>query len=102
MLSHTTIIYFLTILTCKKGEFMTLVEIRSATITDKGQISIPREIRKNRFKKGSKVAILAFTDHIEIRPMDEVNMKMMSAFASEKVLGKDWNTKEEEKAWKNL
>lgn len=81
---------------------MTLVEIRSAKVTEKGQISIPKEIRKNIFKKGSKIAILAYNDHIEIRPMEEMNEKMMSAFATEKVLGKDWNTKEEDAAWKNL
>ena len=81
---------------------MALVEIRSARITDKGQISIPQEIRKDGFKTGSKVAILAYKDHIEIRPMEKLNEKMMSAFATEKVLGKDWNTKEEDAAWKNL
>ena len=67
-------------------------------LTEKGQIAIPKEIRSKTFKKGSKIAILAYNDHIELRPMKQ----METALASEKVLAKDWNTKEENKAWKNL
>lgn len=81
---------------------MGLVEIRSARITEKGQISIPKGIRKKDFKNGSKVAILAYDDHIEIRPMKELNKKMDFALASGKVLAKDWSTKEEDEAWKDL
>ena len=82
---------------------MSLVEIRSATITDKGQIAIPKNIRQMEgFAKGTKIAILAFKDHIELRPMKQVTEKMFTALASEKSLAKDWNSKEDEKAWKNL
>ncbi|HIH38768.1 AbrB/MazE/SpoVT family DNA-binding domain-containing protein [Candidatus Woesearchaeota archaeon] len=81
---------------------MPLIEMRTATITEKGQIAIPKDVRKKGFATGKKVAILAFEDRIEIRPMNQVNEKMMSAFASEKVLAKDWNSKDEEKAWKHL
>jgi len=82
---------------------MTLVDIRSATITEKGQIAIPKDVRdKEGFKEGSKIAILAFGDHIELRSMKQLNEKMFTAFASEKSLAKEWNSKEDEEAWKNL
>ncbi len=82
---------------------MLILGIRSATVTSKGQIAIPNEFRKVKgFKEGSKIAILTFKDHIELRPMDDLNEKMATAFASEKSLAKDWNSKEDEKAWKNL
>ncbi|HIH54772.1 TPA: AbrB/MazE/SpoVT family DNA-binding domain-containing protein [Candidatus Woesearchaeota archaeon] len=82
---------------------MNLIEMRTATITEKGQISIPNELRKLvAFKTGSKIAILAFDDHVELRPMNQINKKLFGAIASEKSLAKTWNTKEEDKAWKNL
>jgi len=76
--------------------------MRSAKITSKGQISIPKDIRKGEFEDGSKIAILAFKDHIELRPMRQISESMKTAFASEKSLAKDWNTKGEDKAWKHL
>ena len=82
---------------------MPLIEIKSATITEKGQVAIPKEIRKTKgFKTGSKVAILSFKDHIELRPMKQISERMATAIASEKSLAKDWNSKEDEEAWKNL
>ncbi len=82
---------------------MKLLETKTATITEKGQISIPRNIREiEGFEEGSKIAILAFEDHLELRSMKQLNEKMFPAFASEKSLAKDWNSKEDEKAWKNL
>lgn len=78
-------------------------EIKTATITEKGQIAIPKDMRKMQgFKEGSKVAILAFDDKIEIRPMKHVSDRMAAAYASEKVLATDWDTKEEDTAWKHL
>ena len=80
-----------------------LKEIKSAKITEKGQIVIPKEIRElEGFKEGNKIAIFAFEDRVELRPMNQLNEKMFSALASEKVLAKDWLSKEEENAWKNL
>lgn len=80
-----------------------LKEIRSATITEKGQIVIPREIRNvEGFKEGDKIAVLAYEGYIELRPMKNINEKIFTAVASEKVLAKDWDSKEDDKAWKNL
>ncbi len=82
---------------------MSLIEIKSATITGKGQIAIPKGIREiEGFSEGMKIAILAYEDHVELRPIKQVNEKMFTAYASEKSLAKDWNSKEDEKAWKNL
>ena len=82
---------------------MSLLEMRSATITSKGQIAIPKDIRElEGFGEGEKIVILAFEDHIELRPIKMVNEKMFPALASESVLAKDWLSKEDEAAWKDL
>lgn len=82
---------------------MELLEIKTATITEKGQIAIPKDVREiEGFTEGEKIAILAFADHIEIRTLKSLNAKMECVYASEKSLGKDWNSKEEDRAWKNL
>ena len=82
---------------------MPLIEVKTAKITEKGQIAIPKDIRvMGGFKEGSKVAILAFEDRIELRRMEQINEKMFTALASEKSLAKDWNSKEDDEAWKNL
>ena len=82
---------------------MGLVNVRSATVTSKGQIAIPKDIRHMEgFGEGSKIAILAFDDRIELRPLKQVNEKMFTFIASEKSLAKDWSSKEDEEAWKNL
>lgn len=78
-------------------------EIRTATITEKGQISLPKTFRElNGFKKGDKIALISFKEKIEIVPLSKINEKMETAYASEKVLGKDWNTEQEDEVWKNL
>ena len=81
---------------------MALIEIKTVTITEKGQIAIPKKIRSKTFKNGSKIAILSYDDHIELRPMKQIKERMETTIASEKVLAKDWNSEEENKAWKNL
>ncbi|ADI74083.1 transcriptional regulator, AbrB family [Methanohalobium evestigatum Z-7303] len=82
---------------------MTLIDFRSAKITKKGQISIPKEIRElENFKEGSKIVILAYDDRIELRSMDQLDEKISTALASEKVLKKEWDTEEEDEAWKDL
>jgi len=82
---------------------MTIIEMKSGTITRKGQISIPKHIRNlGGFKEGEKIAIIAYNDRIELRPIKQINDMMQTAFASEKVLAKDWNSKEEDEAWINL
>ncbi|MFT4261190.1 MAG: AbrB/MazE/SpoVT family DNA-binding domain-containing protein [Candidatus Woesearchaeota archaeon] len=78
-------------------------EIKTTTITSKGQISIPVKLRKSKgFKEGDKLAIITYEDRIELRPLFQVNEKMQTAYASQELLAKDWESKEEDEAWKNL
>jgi len=81
---------------------MTLLDIKSLKITSKGQIAIPRDLRDEKFKEGNRVALLAYEDRIEIRPISYVSEKLGTAFASEKSLAKDWENPEEDEAWKDL
>ena len=82
---------------------MLLIEMKTAKITEKGQIAIPKDIRRlEGFKRGSKVAILAFKNRIEIRPLKKINETTLTMLASEKILAKDWLAEEEDEIWKNL
>lgn len=88
-------------------EIMTLVEVKTATITAKGQIVIPQEMRQlEGFYEGEKVVILAYEDHLEVRPLKALKRLMKGSVAtaliSEKSLSKDWEGKEEDEAWKSL
>ncbi|MBI2548505.1 AbrB/MazE/SpoVT family DNA-binding domain-containing protein [Candidatus Woesearchaeota archaeon] len=78
-------------------------EIKTVTVTSKGQICIPHIARAMKgFKEGSKIGILVYSDHVELRPMEQVSEKLFPALVSEEVLAKEWNTKEEDEAWKDL
>ena len=82
---------------------MALFELKSAKITKKGQIAIPKDIRDlEGFKEGTKIAIRACNDRIELRPLNQIKEKMFTMLAREKALAKDWLSKEAEKAWKSL
>jgi AbrB family looped-hinge helix DNA binding protein len=79
-----------------------LLEMRTVTITEKGQIAIPKDVRALKgFKEGSKLVLVAFKDRIELRPAEWLE-GMFGALASEETLKKDWLTKEEDEAWKHL
>jgi AbrB family looped-hinge helix DNA binding protein len=94
---------------------MTLIDMRTVTVTDKGQIVIPKNLREGKgFKEGSKLVIMAYEDHIVIRPIklaekiihpatdSSKKLARDAALLSEKVLSKTWLSKEEDEAWKNL
>ena len=82
---------------------MTCLELKTVKITKKGQIVIPKEMRKKEgFKEGMKIAVLAFEDRIELRSFQQINERMMTAVTSEKSLAKDWLSEEDEEAWKDL
>ncbi len=82
---------------------MPLIEMKTSKITSKGQIALPKDIRDiEGFKEGTKIVILAFENRVELRPLKQVNEKMFTVLASEKSLAKDWLSKEDEEAWKNL
>ena len=87
----------------EEGTMKQLLEMKSVTITKKGQIAIPKDIRDlEGFKEGSKIAILAFQDRIELRPMKRFSEKMYTALMSEKSLAESWLSKEDEEARKDL
>ena len=80
---------------------MNIIEMKTATITKKGQIAIPKNIRDlEGFNEGSKIIILAYGDRVELRPLKQ--MKSYTGLVSEKALAKDWLSKEDDEAWKNL
>jgi len=82
---------------------MGLIEVKTAKITEKGQIAIPKGIRElEGFGEGQKIAVLAFDDHIELRPLKSIKSGRIAALLSERALAKGWNTKEEDEAWKDL
>lgn len=88
---------------------MSLRELKTIRITSKGQIAIPKDIRKMEgFKEGSKIALLAFDDHVEIRSLNQLKKIDLTKsgispyIMSESSLAKDWLTEEEEEAWKHL
>ncbi|NOR60646.1 MAG: AbrB/MazE/SpoVT family DNA-binding domain-containing protein, partial [Methanosarcinales archaeon] len=69
----------------------------------KGQISIPKRIRDiEGFREGSKIVMFAYDDRIELRSMKQIDERMHTALASENILAKDWNSQEEDEAWKDL
>lgn len=100
---------FLFFLLLRKVIFMPLKELKTVKITSKGQIAIPKDIRKMEgFKEGSKIALLAFDDHVEIRSLkqlkktDLAKSSTLTYIMSESSLAKDWLSEEEDKAWKHL
>jgi len=80
-----------------------LLGMKSATITSKGQITIPKELRKQAgFKTGSKVVFIALKDRMQVIPINKISDAMYAALMSEKVLAREWLTPEEDEAWKDL
>jgi AbrB family looped-hinge helix DNA binding protein len=80
-------------------------DLRTATITQKGQICIPNIARNLAgFKEGTKISIAVYTDRVELRPLKKEKMSdaMFAMLASQEVLAKNWLSKEDEEAWKDL
>ena len=80
-------------------------DIRTVKITSKGQISIPSAVRARAgFEEGAKVNVISYDDRVELRPMkkDKISDAMLCALMSEEVLAKNWDTPEEDEAWKDL
>jgi|TARA_Y100000310_G_C20356338_1_gene656841 AbrB family looped-hinge helix DNA binding protein len=78
-------------------------DIRTATLTSKGQICIPNVARNLiGFKEGAKISIVVYTDRVELKPMKKFSEDMLPALMSEEVLAEAWDTPEEDEAWKDL
>lgn len=80
----------------------TIVGFKEVTVSGKGQIVIPKELRKTTFPEGTQVVVVAYTDHMEIRPLSYVLEKMECALISEKAFAEEWDSPEEDEAWENL
>ncbi|MDD3083495.1 MAG: AbrB/MazE/SpoVT family DNA-binding domain-containing protein [Candidatus ainarchaeum sp.] len=80
-----------------------LIGMKSITITEKGQIALPKELRENKnFSSGKKLVVLSFKDRIELIPLDKFSESLENSLLSEKSLAKEWLTKKEDIAWKDL
>jgi AbrB family looped-hinge helix DNA binding protein len=80
-----------------------ILGMKTATITSKGQITIPKELRKRAgFKTGSKVVFISLKDRMQVIPMEKISDSMYASLMSEKSLAKIWDTPEEDEAWKDL
>ena len=80
-----------------------ILGMKSATITSKGQVTIPKELRKQAgFKTGSKVVFITLKDRVQVIPMEKISDAMYASLMSEKSLAKIWDTPEEDEAWKHL
>lgn len=80
-------------------------EIRTATITSKGQVCIPNVARNLAgFKEGTKISVVVYADRVELRPLkkEKLNDALLCMLASEDALAKNWLSKEDEEAWKDL
>ncbi|HIH18316.1 MAG TPA: AbrB/MazE/SpoVT family DNA-binding domain-containing protein [Nanoarchaeota archaeon] len=80
-------------------------DIRTATITEKGQICIPNTARNLAgFREGTKISVVVYSDRVELRPLKKENMNeaLLCMLASESALAKNWLSKEDEEAWKDL
>jgi len=80
-------------------------DLRTVTITQKGQICIPHVARSIAgFKEGTKISVVVYTDRVELRPLkkEKMNEALLCMLASEDALAKNWLSKEDEEAWKDL
>ncbi len=80
-------------------------DIRTVRITSKGQISIPSIARaRSGFKEGERINIVSYDDRIELRPMkkEKLSDAMIGYIMSEEALAQNWDTPEEDEAWKDL
>ena len=85
------------------------MEFSTVKISDKGQISIPAKMReKAGLKKGDTLIIVGEGKKITLESASEIERRLnvlkksVTLLASEKSLAKDWLSKEEDEAWKNL
>lgn len=80
-------------------------DIKIATITSKGQICIPSVTRNLvGLEEGTKISIITYSDRVELKPMKKENISdaLSCMLASEEALAKNWLSKEDEEAWKDL
>lgn len=86
------------------------MEIKTIKLSAKGQLCIPQEMREEvGFKEGEKLILIAKGNEIIIQKSNNIFEKMKldkesfeTMLMSEAALAKDWLSKEDEEAWKDL
>ena len=81
------------------------MELKTIKLSEKGQISIPKEIRKGmRLKKGDKLVLMTKGQQLILQKADFVLKKLgieeesiSNMLASEEALKKDWDNKYDER-----
>lgn len=84
---------------------MEIQEIKTATITSKGQICIPASARNlPGFGMGAKITITVYPDKVELKPLNQkkIDDTEFSMLASRESLAENWLSEEDEEAWKDL
>ena len=83
-----------------------ILNMKTMTMTKKGQISIPKVARDAMgVKEGDKLVAIFKEDQMILRPLKTLKNKINpgeTAILSEKSLAKDWLSEEDEKAWAYL
>lgn len=78
------------------------METKIVKVTDKGQISIPINIRNSvGISVGDELFVIKNGKTILIKKVKESDFRDLLK-CSEKVLTNDWDSKEDEEAWKDL
>jgi len=78
-------------------------DIRTVTITQKGQICIPNIARTLAgFKEGTKISIVVYSDRVELKPLKKIKEDLLPSLISEEVLAEAWDNPEEDEIWKDL
>ncbi len=81
------------------------MELKTIKLSDKGQISIPKEIREGmHLKKGDKLVMITKGDKLILQRAEHIAKKleiddesMETMLASESALKKDWDNKYDER-----
>ena len=79
-------------------------KVEIITVSKKGQVVLPKNVREEmRISQGSKLLLIEKGGKITLSKLDPLlKDKSFTMLASEKSLAKDWLSKEEDEAWKNL
>lgn len=85
-----------------------MAHIQTITVSSKGQVVIPEEVRKElAIREGTKMVMIEKDGKITLEKEKQLLAKMDKEklgwlILAESSLAKDWLTKEEDEAWKNL
>lgn len=82
--------------------------VKTVKVSGKGQIAIPLDVRESiKLSKGDELLLIQDGKKIMLEKADKASELLKDEFmpllkAAEKVLARDWNSKEDEEAWKDL